>query len=202
VFKRLKVHNLQQALGNSKGLELLNVKHGLGIFLFGFLFFYQTPEYLYLIADVEIPRLPVLLIILTIFLLSAFVSFRTIEKSKADFISKSETRPNKAWIYFIIRFVFLFCYEFFFRGILLFSFLAISSPVQAVTYMVLLYVLIHIFDSKKEIIGAVPFGILLAVFTILTNSIWYAFLIHIALSSTYEIPMFYYQTLSKKTNIS
>ena len=97
-----------------------------------------------------------------------------------------------------IRFAFLFCYEFFFRGVLLYKFLEFSSLSMAVFYSTMLYVLIHIFDSRKEIIGAIPFGVVLCLFAYFSRSIWYVFLIHLSLSAVYEFSMFYYLTLKNK----
>jgi membrane protease YdiL (CAAX protease family) len=89
----------------------------------------------------------------------------------------------------------LFSYEFFFRGVLLFTFLEHNNLCLAITFATIAYLVIHLFDSKKEIIGTIPFGIILCVVTILTKSIWYAFVMHLALSAVYEISIFYYQTL-------
>jgi len=58
-----------------------------------------------------------------------------------------------------------------------------------------LYVLIHIFDSKAEILGAIPFGIVLCLFSYFTNNIWAAFIIHSTLSGVYEVSMFNHLTL-------
>ena len=71
VFKKLSVKNLEQALVTANGLRLLNLKHLVGILLFGILFYVLLPELKYLIIDVEIPRLKVLLLFLLTFFLSA-----------------------------------------------------------------------------------------------------------------------------------
>ena len=199
-FKRIGSHNLKHALGRHNGTALLNLKHSIGILLFGVLFFYQTPEYLYLITEVEIPRLPALALILITFFLSAYLAYRFFLKERNKLSRESKTSPSQAWMYFAIRFAFLFCYEFFFRGVLLFSFLEISEPYLAICYVTALYVLIHAFDSKKELIGSIPFGVVLAIFTLITNSIWYAFFIHLALSAVYEISVFCHQTFKNVSN--
>ena len=46
------------------------------------------------------------------------------------------------------------------------------------------------FNSKKEIIGCVPFGIILCLFSYYTNSIWPAFFIHATLSLAHELTVF------------
>ena len=74
--------------------------------------------------------------------------------------------------------------------ILFFSLLALMPMIWAVLTCTALYVLIHIFDSKPEIIGAVPFGIILCLLTFYTQSIWVPFIIHCALSCVYEISIY------------
>lgn len=197
-YKKLGIHNLQYALMANNGLSLLNLKHGLGIILFGIIFYTILPELRFLIHGFEIPRMHVLLLILMTLFLSAYLSKVSAEKQLLKFDSYSGNDKSNAWIYFSIRFVFLLCYEFFFRGVLLFKFLEFNSLFVAIIYSTLLYVLIHIFDSRKEIFGAIPFGVVLCLFAFYTNSIWYVFLVHIALSAVYEISIFYYLILKSK----
>ena len=199
VFNKLGIHNLQKALMAPNGLRLLNLKHLLGIVLFGLLSYIVIPEFRFLIETIEIPKLHVLILFLFVLFLSAFASHSSIQNQ--DDIYQNQINQygfSHAWMYFIIRFTFLLCYEFFFRGVILYMFLDITNPILAIFYCTILYVLIHIFDSRKEIIGAIPFGIILCLFTYYTNSVWYAFLIHLALSSVYEISTFYYLTLKNK----
>lgn len=198
-YKQLGVHNLHQGLAKPHGIVFLNIKHIIGIGLFGILFLFQAPEFTTLITVVEIPRLPVLLLIFITVFACSYVSYQCIIKTKPTFIRQSNESPSKAWMYFVLRIGFLFCYEFFFRGVLLYSFLKLNSPGLAIVFTTTLYVIIHIFDSKKEILGTIPFGLILALFTILTNTIWYAFFVHLTLSLVYEIALFYYQTLRIKT---
>lgn len=199
VYKKLGVNNLYTALLSTNGLRLLNLKHLLGIVLFGVLSYISIPELKYLVNTIEIPRLPVLLPFIAILFISAFVSHINIKKQQ-EFQGNqiNQNSFSNAWFYFIIRFTFLLCYEFFFRGVLFFKFLEHTSLPLAILYSTILYVIIHIFDSEKEIMGAIPFGVVLCLFTYLTNSIWYAFLIHLALSAVYEISVFYYLTLKNK----
>ena len=199
VYKKLGINNLYNALLSTNGLRLLNLKHLIGIVIFGVLSYISIPELKYLVNTIEIPRLQVLIPFIVILFLSAFVSHLSIQKQQ-DFhdIHINQYSFSNAWFYFSIRFSFLLSYEFFFRGVLLFKFLDNSSLSLAILYSTILYVIIHIFDSKKEIIGAIPFGIVLCLITYLTNSIWYAFLIHLALSAVYEVSVFYYLTLKNK----
>lgn len=195
--KKLNVHNLEQSLIMVNGLRLLNVKHLIGIVLFGILFYVLIPELHYLIVFVEIPRLILLIFILFTMFLSAYVSKLAVHRHKVQHLPGSHYSFSDLWLYVVIRFVFLFSYEFFFRGVLLFKFLEFTTLFEAILYSTILYVLIHIFDSRKEILGAIPFGIVLCLVAYFTKSIWYPFLIHLALSAVYEISIFYYQTLKK-----
>ncbi len=200
VYKKLGVHNLQSALLTSNGLRLLNLKHILGIILFGVVFYSIIPDLRILVNIIVIPRLPILLSFLAILFLSSYVSYLSVKNNVFKNSQISNYGISNAWGYFIIRFTFLFCYEFFFRGVLLYSFIELVSLHLAIVYCTILYVLIHIFDSRKEILGAIPFGIILCLFTYLTSSVWYAFFIHMALSAVYEISMFYSLTLNKSTS--
>lgn len=198
VYKKLGIHNLQSALMFKNGIRLLNLKHILGIVLFGIVFYAILPGFRFLIKDVEIPRLFLLLLFLSTFFLSAYISRVSVKNQLSKIVNLSSYDLSNAWLYFTIRFVFLLCYEFFFRGILFYKFLEFNSLFVAIFYTTILYVLIHIFDSRKEIFGAIPFGIVLCLFAYYTNSIWYVFFIHLALSAVYEISMFYHLTLKNK----
>jgi membrane protease YdiL (CAAX protease family) len=125
----------------------------------------------------------------------AVISYISVQKS--TFINQT-LHHNKffdAFVYFFIRFSFLLCYEFFSRGVLLYYFLEFHGLILAITFSTGLYLLIHIFDSKKELLGTIPFGIMLCVFTYLTNSIWAAFFFHLTLSAIYEISIFFKSTI-------
>ena len=198
VYKKLGIHNLQSALMTNNGLRLLNLKHGLGIILFGIIFYAILPELRFLIHDLEIPNLPLLLLFLLTLFFSAYVSKVSVKNKLLTTSKVCCYDLSNAWVYFTIRFTFLLCYEFFFRGVLLFKFLEFNSLLVAIIYSTILYVLIHIFDSRNEIVGAIPFGVILCLFAYYTKSVWYVFLIHIALSAVYEISMFYYLTLKNK----
>ena len=101
-------------------------------------------------------------------------------------------------MYFVIRLLFLLGYEFFFRGVLFFTLLEWNGLDVAIIITTLLYMLIHIFDTKGEFFGALPFGIILCLFSYFTNTIWAAFLIHITLSGVYEFSIFKHLTLKAK----
>lgn len=194
-YKILKIQNVEEALLTSRGLLLINLKHILGILLFGLIFYLITPEYRFLINSFEIPNLNILLLLLGVVFISALLAFTLVKKNLKNKAEISQYSHNQGWIYFIIRIVFLISYEFFFRGVLLFFFIEINGLILAIIISTSLYVLIHIFDSKAEILGAIPFGIVLCLFSYFTNNIWAVFIIHGTLSGVYEVSMFNHLTL-------
>lgn len=197
IYKLLNINNVEKALKIDNGLLLMNLKHILGIVLFGIMFFLVYPDYRSLITTIEIPDRNILLFFSIIVIISAILSYFSAKKNLKNKTEISQYHMNDSWIYFTIRILFLLSYEFFFRGILFFSLLEVNDIIIAILVCTFLYVLIHAFDSRTEIIGAVPFGIILCLFSYFTNSIWPAFIIHITLSGVYEVSIFIQMT--KKT---
>ena len=138
VYKKLGIHNLQSALMVNNGLRLLNLKHGLGIILFGIVFYTILPELRYLIHIIEIPRLFLLLLFFVTLFSSAYLSRVSVKKQLSKIERASCYNLSNASVYFMIRFVFLMCYEFFFRGVLLFKFLEYNSLFLAIFYSTIL----------------------------------------------------------------
>lgn len=83
--------------------------------------------------------------------------------------------------------LYLFGYEFMFRGLLLFSFYYAYGTGIAIAVNCALYSLVHIPKGKKETLGAIPLGIVLSLVTLNTGSIFVAFVFHVimALSNDY-----------------
>lgn len=77
---------------------------------------------------------------------------------------------------------YLLAYEFAFRGFLFFTCLEVMDLPLAITINVSLYVLVHIAKGWKEVVGAVPLGIVLCLLTFQTGTIWIAFLVHVAMA--------------------
>jgi len=81
---------------------------------------------------------------------------------------------------------YLLCYEFFFRGFLLFACQRALGIIPAIAINVLIYAIAHIPKGKFETIGAIPLGLVLCVLTIKTGSIWFAFLAHVIMALANE----------------
>ncbi|HET9825281.1 MAG TPA: CPBP family intramembrane glutamic endopeptidase, partial [Chitinophagaceae bacterium] len=91
--------------------------------------------------------------------------------------------------YAFLRAAFLVMYEWFFRGLLLMSFSAWLGVNWGVAINVILYVVLHAHKNKKEMLGCVPFGLVLCVFTIWWQSIWPAIIFHVQLAALNEWPL-------------
>lgn len=82
--------------------------------------------------------------------------------------------------------IYLFGYEFLFRGILFFLVYHSYGLFASLAVNVIIYSAAHISKGKAEMIGAIPFGILLCCMSLLTNSIILPFLIHLSLALSTE----------------
>lgn len=199
VFKQIKVRNFEESLQTTKGLLLLNVKHIIGVLLFGFLFFLAESDYLYLLFSIQLTNGILIVLAILTMLLSGVLAFKSatrISLKKNTLITKG---LSSILLYFSIRVFFLVCYEFFFRGIVLFTLLYVFGLYKAIIITTVLYVIIHGFDSRKEIIGSIPFGIVLCLFSYFSKSVIIACLIHLTLSMVYEISVFNSLTIKNRT---
>jgi len=194
-YKILKIRNIEQALLTGRGLLLINLKHLIGIVLFGVLFILVASKYQFLILIFENLQLTILLLVIFLMSLTSVLAYFSVKKRLKNITEKSRYKFQHVWKYFGIRVLFLFSYEFFFRGVIFFSCLEVYNLTVALLITTALYVLIHSFDSRNEILGAIPFGIILCLLSFYSNSVWPAFLIHMSLSGVYEFIMFKQLTL-------
>ena len=89
--------------------------------------------------------------------------------------------------------------ELWFRGFLLFYSIDTIGIPLAVTVNVLLYVLLHLFNSKKEMLACIPFGLLVCWLCIVFNAAWPAVVLHITFSLLYEINIYQSHFTTSKT---
>ena len=182
---RLEVTKITEAVSCENGFEVLNMRHILGILIFSIAayVFFNHSEILLLKNFMEDPAL-----IISV----AFFATISMDLSVSDATSRNVPMPQipfsmvNGLLYIIIRLIFLFTYEIFFRGVLFMFSLQYTNLVYAILINLFFYALIHSFDSRKEIIGSLPFGIVLCMFTYFSGSIWPAFIIHASLSLGYE----------------
>ena len=78
--------------------------------------------------------------------------------------------------------LYMFAYEFLFRGFLLFACLAAMPAAFAIAINTVLYVLAHVPKGPREALGSIPLGVVLCLSAIETGAIWAAFLIHVIMS--------------------
>lgn len=141
------------------------------------------------------------LLVGTLAVFAAFLSGFFAAKGK-QLLSVATSNYHLVTSYFFIRALFLVAYEFFFRGVLLQALLGVVSMEWAIAINIILYAVAHAFSNKKELIGSIPFGLLLCLVTIKLQSVWPAIIIHLALSFSYETRISYlYSRLVKRVNI-
>lgn len=189
-YKLLNINTLADGLTSAKAFNLLNIKHLAGVFLFGIGFWLHRNNYDFLIINSGLNNAISNTFLFIILFAAGFVSMQSAKKSLGKLDNLSFARREDQLLYFSVRLPFLFVYELFFRGVLFHSSLNNTNLVIAILINLLFYTLIHSFNSKKEIIGSVPFGIILCLFSYYTNSIWPAFLIHATLSFAHELTVF------------
>jgi len=81
-------------------------------------------------------------------------------------------------------FLYLFGYEFLFRGVLLIPLIEPLGIWPAIAINTALYSATHIPKGLDETIGAIPLGIVLCLLTISSGTIWIAFIVHVVMAWT------------------
>jgi membrane protease YdiL (CAAX protease family) len=91
---------------------------------------------------------------------------------------KLKTRNAIGWA------AYLFGYEMLFRGVLLFPLYHEFGIWPAIAVNIALYSATHIPKGLDETIGAIPLGLVLCILTLLTGTIWIAFILHVIMAWT------------------
>jgi membrane protease YdiL (CAAX protease family) len=81
-------------------------------------------------------------------------------------------------------FIYLFGYELLFRGTLLFPLVESIGVWPAIAVNIALYSATHIPKGLEETIGAIPLGLVLCILTLLSGTIWIAFIVHVVMAWT------------------
>ena len=156
-----------------------------------------------ILAGDQKPEITYVLLYILLFTTIVFIAFKQSEKlnakRKGSFEAFHQLSSSFFIRYFITRAVFLFFYELWFRGFLLFDSIIWVGIPAAVAINVFLYVLVHIFNSKKEILACIPFGILVCFLSILFNAAWPAIILHIGFSLVYELNIYRSYFYTSKT---
>lgn len=80
--------------------------------------------------------------------------------------------------------LYLFGYEFLFRGVLLIPLVDTLGVWPAIAINIALYSATHIPKGLDETIGAIPLGLVLCLLTLASGTIWIAFIVHVAMAWT------------------
>ena len=81
-----------------------------------------------------------------------------------------------SWVYYLLG------YEFLFRGVMLFALLPLLGYWPTIAINASIYAFAHFPKGRNETLGAIPVGILLSMFCLGFESMWFAWLIHIVMS--------------------
>jgi membrane protease YdiL (CAAX protease family) len=100
--------------------------------------------------------------------------------------------------YVMMRIVYIIMYEWFLRGLMLGEMIEWLGLAAAIFLNLGIYILLHAHKSRKEMIGCIPFGLLVCVLTIWWDSVWPAVILHLQLCLTYELAYLKKYLLFKK----
>ena len=172
---------------------VLLLLHAAGIILFGLipLLVKQTTGFRFFTAE-STDGGPTAL---SIFLLVVIVLLATKLARKEAHLHKGMApigqQPSSAYLaaYFLLRIAFIVAYECWFRGFLLMDSVAQFGVSVAVCINVALYTLLHTVNGRKEMLGCIPFGLLLCSVCIWMGQVWPADLLPLALTFSYEITL-------------
>jgi hypothetical protein len=176
------------AIIQKKNLSLLNGLHMAGIIVIVLSTLISEQQPVFLLSFPEKISISQAAAFLAVFGAIGFFPWKKFNRNTCEIESISSRGNYQIIFYSCIRSVFLVVYEWFFRGLLLLSFCNWLGNDWGIAINVLLYIMIHIHKNKKEMFGCIPFGILLAVFTIWWQSIWPAIIFHLQVSIINEWP--------------
>lgn len=101
-------------------------------------------------------------------------------------IRKKEWTCSLIWLSALSWMVYLFAYEFLFRGYMLFSMYNETGQWNAIIFNLAFYMLVHVPKGWKEAIGSIPLGFVLCLLCLHTGNIWPAFIAHCCLALSNE----------------
>ncbi|MGF1636132.1 MAG: CPBP family intramembrane glutamic endopeptidase [Cyclobacteriaceae bacterium] len=119
------------------------------------------------------------------------------EKSLYPQIKVPRWTPLLIGVNFISWGLYLFAYEFLFRGFLLFLLVSHFPIWLSILINTILYSLAHVHKNKQEILGSIPFGIVLCLITLQTGNFITAFLLHLILATSSDAFALIYSKTTK-----
>jgi len=130
---------------------------------------------------------------------SIFRSSKGIDTAYYPEVRKKVWTQRRSIINAVFWAIYLVGYEFAIRGMVFFTSLYAFGLWPAIIINSVIYSLIHIFKGAKEAFGAFFLGFLFCLITYYTNSIWIAFLIHLAIAVINDVKAVY--ASSKKNDV-
>jgi membrane protease YdiL (CAAX protease family) len=118
---------------------------------------------------------------------AALLALKEAKKTSALANDDSLPAPHLIYTYLPIRIVYIIAYEYFFRGIILFSSLQRMNAFWAILLNTAFYLIAHILGDRKEILGTLLLGPLLCAACMIASSFWPAVVVHLSLTLFYEI---------------
>ena len=139
--------------------------HFIGVILFGLIpVILLKNSVLKVLTNHKIPDSFLIFLFIFIFMLlitTAFKQSKTAFKNKQGSYESFIHLSSSFFIsYFMIRALFLFAYELWFRGFLLFDCIHRVGIASAIFINFSPYILLHIFNCKKELLSCIPFDVL------------------------------------------
>jgi membrane protease YdiL (CAAX protease family) len=171
---------------------MLIVLHVAGVLLFAVISFYSFDQQLPVVVVGKVAAGSLQIIVIGFFVILAIVIAPMLAEKNCrqpgNRLSVSTSLSSRFIInYFFIRILFLAAYETWFRGYLLTDCIASWGIPVAILINISFYTLLHIVNGKNEMLGCIPFGLLLCILCTWTDAAWPAILIHIAFTVSYEV---------------
>lgn len=171
--------------GNNRIILIL---YSVGIVLFGVMpILFSTYKFGEIFKGNALPSTIHVFTCLILCLIAAHIGI--IEARKKIILSQFTKPPfSKLFVavFLLLRIIFLFSYELYFRGYLLKDTMEWLPATHAIILNIMLYTLIHLFSDRKEIIACIPFGLIMCSLCLWTGAAWPAILMHICLGITHE----------------
>jgi membrane protease YdiL (CAAX protease family) len=168
--------------------RVLNYLHTAGIVIMLIIPFMGASLPLFLFSFPDKISVGQTIIFLLCFFAIAFFPWRNFSDKNHKTEEIISSLPS-VFLYGSLRSVFLVSYEWFFRGLLLWSLSLWLGVIWSILINIFLYTLIHIHKNKNELIGCIPFGLLVCVFTLWWQSVWPAIIFHLEIMIIHEWPM-------------
>src|SRR5436305_2611985 len=124
--------------------------------------------------------------LLTTIGITTFLASRLRSKNPTHQYTNPPIAISLLFSYIITRSVFLIAYELFLRGCVLSALTEISGLWTSILLNTILYVALHAFAPKKEILASVLFGPVLCFLTIQFKALWPAVALHVFVAAFYE----------------